>query len=157
MSGRVVAILLVPAAAVVAVVAIVLRMHFQPPTVPMYSLATDAGAEMTLRPGMAFELVARPTAHAAGVVAAKGFLFRGEERRPWDPPFTVDVDGTVRISGPVEALFKGVPSGTWDVAVALGRPETLPSMPGDVQRARDTDGRPAAWHVIRQRVILTAP
>lgn len=157
MTGRVAAVLLVPAAALVAVVAVVLRMHFQPPTVPVYSLATDAGAEVTLRPGMAFELVARPSAPAPGIVGAKGFLFRGDDRRLWDAPFTVDVDGTVHVAGPVELLFKGVPAGTWDVAVAVGRPETLPSMPGDVQQPRDTDGRPAAWHVIRQRVILTGP
>ncbi len=157
MTGRVAGVLLVPAAALVAVVAVVLRMHFQPPTVPVYSLAVDAGAEVTLRPGMAYELVARPSAPAPGIVGAKGFLFRGGEPRPWDVPFTVDPDGTVRIAGPVDAVFKGVPAGTWDVAVAVGRPETLPSMPGDVQHPRDADGRPAAWHVIRQRVILMAP
>ena len=138
-------------------VAVFLRMHFQPPTVPMYSLGPDAGAEVTLRPGMSFEMVARPTSPAAGVVAAKGFLFRGDERRLWEPPFSVDADGTVRIAGAAETLFKGVPPGAWDIALAVGRPETLPSMPGDFQPGREVAGRPAAWHVVRQRVILTAP
>jgi hypothetical protein len=155
LSGRLIAVLLVPAAAVVAVVAVALRLHFQPPTVPAYALAADAGGEVTLRPGMPFEMVAHPSAPSAGVVAAKGFLFRGQERRLWEPPFTVDADGTLRIAGPVDALFKGVPPGTWDLAVAVGRPETLPSMPGDVEHARDAAG-PAAWHVLRQRVNLTS-
>ena len=155
MSGRVIAVVLVPAAALVAVVAVALRLHFQPPTVPVYTLAADAGAEVTLRPGMTYELVARPSAPSAGVVAAKGFLFRGQERRLWEPPFTVDVDGTLHIAGTVDALFKGVPPGTWDVAVVVGRPETLPSMPHDVEHATGTGG-PAPWHVLRQRVNLAS-
>jgi hypothetical protein len=155
LSGRI-AVLVVPAGVLVAVAAVALRLHFQPPTVPPYTLAGDAGAEVTLLPGTVFEMVARPSAPSAGVVAAKGFLFRGQEQRLWEPPFTVDVDGTVHVAGAAATLFKGVPAGAWDIALVVGRPETLPTMPGDVEAPREAGG-PAAWHVLRERVNLTAP
>jgi hypothetical protein len=54
----------------------------------------------------------------------------------------------VRISGPVDSLFAGVPPGPWQVAVAVGRPETLPTAPRDVLRARDSDGGTTAWRLV---------
>ena len=159
LSGKVAAVILLPLAAILATVAIFLRLHFQPPTVPGYSLDGDAGPEVVLGPGAAFEMVARPSSPPAGNVGAKGFLLRGGDNRPWDAPYTTDVDGTVRIGGPVSQVFKGIPAGAWDVAVAVGRPETLPSMPADVERPREPTGggAPAAFHVVHQRVMLAAP
>ena len=89
-----------------------------------------------------------------GAVAARGFLLRGDEVQAWDPPFTVDRDGTIRLDGPVEALFAGVPPGPWDIAVAVGRPETLPTAPRDVLRARDAGAGDAAWRLVREHVVL---
>jgi hypothetical protein len=150
-TGRVAALLLVPLAGIFAIVAVFLRLHFQPPTVPAYSLAGDAGADVTLRPGMTFEMVARPSSPPAGIVGAKGFLVRGSDALPWDAPATAEIDGTVRIGGPVDKVFSRVPAGTWDVVIAVGRPEMLPSMPSDVERPRD-ETVPAAWRALRQRV-----
>jgi hypothetical protein len=154
-SGRVVAIVLVPLAAIVALVAVFLRLHFEPPTVPPYALVGSGDAEVVLRPGASFEMVARPSTPPAGIVGAKGFLLRNGENRLWDAPYTAEADGTIRIGGTVDKVFAGVPAGAWDVAVAVGRPETLPSMPGDAERPR-TDTGPAAFHVVHQRVMLAA-
>lgn len=160
MSGRLVALLLLPLAAIIAAVAVFLRLHFQPPTVPPYSLAGVAGDghdEVTLRPGSDFELVARPASPPAGNVGAKGFLLRNGDNRLWDAPYTAQPDGTIRIGGPVDSVFRGVPAGAWDVAVAVGRPEMLPSMPADVERREgDTSQGAAAFHVVHQRVMLAA-
>jgi hypothetical protein len=151
-----VALLLVPLAVIVAGALLLFRLRFQPPTVPVYVLAgAGAGAggtgEVDLRHGGTFTMELRPTSPVEGAVGARGFLVRGETVRPWDAPFAVDRDGTVRVSGAVDALFAGVPAGPWDVAVAVGRPENLPTAPRDVLRARDrsaADEGPAAWHLV---------
>jgi hypothetical protein len=165
LSGRVVALLLLPLAAVIAAVAVFLRLHFQPPMVPPYALtgvnggtpAADEHEEVTLRPGSDFELVARPATPPAGIVGAKGFLLRKGENRLWDAPYTAQPDGTIRIGGPVDTVFRGVPAGAWDVAVAVGRPEMLPSMPGDIERKEaEPSQAPAAFHVVHQHVMLAA-
>lgn len=155
-SGRVIALAMLPLAAGVAVVAIFLRLHFQPPLVPPYSLEGAAPGPVTLRPGMSFEMVARPASPPTGNVGAKGFLLRVGHNHLWNAPYTTDVDGTVHIGGPVDEVFKGIAPGAWDVAIAVGRPEMLPSMPGDLERPRD-ETVPAAFHVLHERVILAAP
>jgi hypothetical protein len=149
----VVALLLVPAAILVTAMLLVLRLRMEPPTVPTYALAGDAGTAV-LHPGERFRLVVEPEGLVTGAVAARGFLLRGDEVQAWDPPFTVDRDGTIRLDGPVEALFAGVPPGPWDIAVAVGRPETLPTAPRDVLRARDAGAGDAAWRLVREHVVL---
>jgi hypothetical protein len=149
-----VALALVPGAAVVAVVLVSLRLHFQPPTVPSFAVANAAAEDVTLASGGRFELELRPQAPVAGAIAARGFLLQGDTVRPWDPPFTVAGDGTVRIAGPVDALFAGVPAGAWEVAVAVGRPETLPTAPNDVLRARQSQPDSVGWRLVRERVLL---
>jgi hypothetical protein len=151
--SRVVALLLVPLAVVVAGALLFFRLRFQPPTVPPYVLEGDAG-EVELRHGGTFAMELRPSAPVEGAVGARGFLLRGDTVRPWDPPFVVDRDGTVHVTGPVDTLFAGVPAGPWDIGVTVGRPENLPTAPRDVLRARDAstrDAGPAAWHLLVQR------
>ncbi len=128
---------------------------------PSYSLvragATDGGTEggeFAVRPGATFEMVLRPASPVEGAIGARAFLLRGSEVRPWNPPSSVGLDGSVRITGPVDTLFAGIPAGGWEVAVAVGRPEVLPSAPGDITRARDEDTRPSAWRLVRERVRL---
>jgi hypothetical protein len=151
------AILVVPAAVLVSIALLALRLYFQPPTVPPYELAPlKSGPHF--RAGERFELHLRPSAPVTGAVAARAFLLRGDEVRPWDPPFEVERDGEVRIAGPVDVLFSGVPAGEWIVAVSVGRPEVLPTAPKDVLRARDADpdaGR-AAWRLVQARIWLGA-
>jgi hypothetical protein len=95
-----------------------------------------------------------PLAPVKGAIGARAFLVRGDEVRPWDPPFSVASDGSVRISGPVDALFAGVPKGRWEVALTVGRPEVLPTAPTDVLRARSESDRPSSWRLVCQRVRI---
>jgi hypothetical protein len=109
--------------------------------VPAYVVAgaerqRDSG-EVELRRGSTFAMELRPSARVEGAVGARGFLLRGDVVRPWDAPFVVDRDGTVRVAGAVDALFAGVPSGPLEIAVAVGRPENLPTAPRDVLRERE--------------------
>ncbi|HEY5147961.1 MAG TPA: hypothetical protein VII82_14405 [Polyangiaceae bacterium] len=158
MSQNKIALVLLPGAVVVAVGLVALRLNFQPPTVPEFAIAGatgDAGSgEAALVPGGRFEVELRPEAPVTGAIAARGFLLRGDEVRPWDPPFSVAADGTVRIEGTVDALFAGVPGGPWEVAIAVGRPETLPTAPNDILRARGVDARALSWRLVRERVFL---
>jgi len=126
----------------------------EPPTVPTYALAAGDGGALVLHAGERFRLVVEPEGIVTGAVAARGFLVRGDEVQAWDPPFTVDRDGSIRLDGPVDTLFAGVPPGSWDVAVAVGRPETLPTAPRDVLRARDAGAADAAWRLVREHVVL---
>jgi hypothetical protein len=94
-----------------------------------------------------------------GAVGARAFLVRGAEVRPWDPPLSVDRDGSVHIEGPVEALFGGVPAGRWEIVLAVGRPETLPRAATDVLRIEgvgepDASSGHAAWQVVREPIVL---
>jgi len=160
-----VALVLAPSAVVMAACLVALRLHFQPPTVPRYdvtlvggSVATAPLAEppeaLVLRRGGQFEIELHPQGPVTGAIGARAFLLRGDEVHVWDPPFSVAVDGVVRISGTVGELFAGVALGPWEVAVAVGRPEVLPTAPRDVLRRRDQDPLRAGWHLVRVRIRL---
>jgi hypothetical protein len=154
------ALLLLPAAGLVTAVLLVLRVRLEPPTVPLYVLApattgdAERASDKVLGPSDPFHLALEPRAAVEGAVAARGFLLRGEDVRAWDPPFTVERDGTVRLDGTVETLFAGIPRGPWDIAIAVGRPETLPTAPRDILRARDAGAGDAAWRLVRHAVVL---
>jgi hypothetical protein len=155
-SGRKVVVLLLPVAALVAAGLVAIRLHYEPPTIPPYWIAEPAGAgqrAMVLTPGASFRTVLRPASAVKGAIAARGFLVRGTEVRPWSASPSVSLDGSVTIDGRVDALFAGVPAGAWDVAVAVGRPEVLPTAPRDVTRPRD-EARPSAWRLLEERVVL---
>jgi len=150
-------LLLLPAAGLVSATLLVLRVRLEPPTVPPYVLVPTANAgSVVLGQSDRFHLDLQPQASLVGAVGARGFLLRGEDVRAWDPPFTVERDGTVRLDGAVATLFAGVPQGAWDVAIAVGRPETLPTAPRDILRARDAGaaGADAAWRLVRERIVL---
>jgi len=156
------ALLLVPSAVAVAATLVGLRLHFQPPNVPRYEAAFagavhggDSAAEIPLTRAAQFDVELRPEGPITGAIGARGFLLRGDEVRAWDPPFSVAVDGVVRISGAVEEIFAGVPQGPWEVAIAVGRPEVLPTNPRDVLRRRGEDPVRAGWHLVHARIQLT--
>ena len=150
------ALLLAPAAGTVAIALMLLRLHFEPPAVPAYSVRpAPPAAGIALRRGGTFAIDLHPASPVVGAVAARGFLLQGQSVHPWDPPFSVDVDGEVHIAGPVGTLFAGVPDGAWEVAVAVGRPEMLPTAPDDVLRAR-AGTSPDTWHLAWERIELPA-
>lgn len=147
-SGKAVALVLLPAAVLVTALLLALRVHLQPPTVPPYT-AVDAGP-LVLHPGSELSLDLAPSTPVSGAVGARAFLVQGTVVRPWDPPITVDRDGTVHVRGSAGTLFAGVPPGQWELTVAVGRPENLPTAPADVLRARTDDGdHPSAWRLVR--------
>jgi hypothetical protein len=150
-----VAVALIATPVMLALVLVLLRLHFEPPLVPSYELAR-APAEIILKPGDRFEMNLRPAAAVQGAIGARAFLLRGSEVRPWDAPFSVGADGSVRIAGPVDLLFAGVPRGRWEVAVAVGRPELLPTAPRDILHGRNDDPRPSGWRLVREQIRLEA-
>jgi hypothetical protein len=153
-SGRAAALLVAPAAVVAAAVLLVLRLRLEPPTVPAYVLVE--GGPPVLSKDARFEMVVDPTNQVTGAIGVKAFLLQNDTVRPWDPPVDVERGGTVRVEGPVDRLFAGVPAGDWDVALVVGRPETLPTATADVLRARNAsaDGGAAAYHLVRMHVRL---
>ena len=149
------AVALIVTAVVAAAALVALRLHFQPPLVPLYALAADdAGAEERIVPDASFSVVILPAAPVEGAVGLRGFLLRGEEVRPWDPPFVVDRDGTIHVTGRTDTIFAGVPDGPWEMAFAVGRPEVLPTAPLDVLRTRANDPAEAGWHLVRKRISV---
>jgi hypothetical protein len=157
-SGRMVALLLVPGAALLAVVMLVLRVNVQPLTLPPYSIAEGSTTE--LRPGGQFTLQLDPRGPLTGAVGAKAFLTRdaqdpqSTQMHPWEPVFLVDKDGTIHIAGPVDTLFAGVPAGEWELDVVVGRPELLPQSPTAALKGRDTEISGGAWHLLHERIRL---
>lgn len=153
---RALVLALLPTAVATALVLAVLRVHFQPPTLPRYVETSESEAVEggTLAAHGRFEMAARPATPMSGAVGARGFLLKGDEVRPWDPPLSVSIDGVVRVAGSVDQLFAGVPAGTWEVAIAVGRPEFLPTAPRDVLRARDHRGETESWQLLVKRITL---
>jgi len=160
-----IAFLLVPSAVVAAGALVLIRLHFQPPNVPRYQATVlgdvqattqDAGPpeDRLLRRDSLFEIELRPQNAVTGAVGARAFLLRGDEVHGWDPPFSVSLDGVVRIAGTVDKLFEGIPRGRWEVAIAVGRPEVLPTAPHDVLYRRGNDPILAGWHLVRIPVRL---
>jgi hypothetical protein len=155
-SGRVVAMVLAPAAVALAVLLLVLRMHVQPMAIPPYTItpAPAEGATIDLAPGAQFSLQIDPRGPLTGAVMARAFLTQGAVVRGWEPQFLVDKDGTFHVAGPVEKLFAGVPPGEWEVDVIIGRPEMLPQSPADAFKAKDADAGPTAWALLHERIRL---
>jgi hypothetical protein len=156
---RLLAAIVVPAAVITSALLLYFRMKLEPPTVPAYALGGGDGGEVHLARGGRFTLAAEPLGMVQGAVGARGFLVRGDEVRLWDPPFSVDRDGSVHVEGTVDALFGGVPAGPWEVVLAVGRPETLPTAPRDILQARaapaaDGPASHAAWHLVREHIVL---
>jgi hypothetical protein len=154
---RLLALLVVPVAAVVAAVLLFFRMKVEPPTVPPYALASAGADAVVARPGTRFALAMEPLGMVQGAVGARAFLVRGDDVRLWEPTFSVDRDGSVHIEGTVDALFRDVPAGPWELDIAVGRPETLPTAPRDILRARDVADAGtgwAAWQLVRAPIVL---
>jgi hypothetical protein len=150
--------LVAPAGVLVAVVLLVLRLHFQPLSVPPYAFAPDREREVAVaRPGARFELEAVPTIEVQGAVTARAFLVpgagaAGTDVRSWQVPMEIGRDGSVHVEGKVDALFAGVPPGDWVVALVVGRPETLSADPRQLLAGGAADASAAAWRVVRKRV-----
>jgi hypothetical protein len=149
----------------------------QSPGVPSYELMVAGGERVErstpdaapsetrrLGPGSSLTLTLRPATSVEGAVAVRGALVpvsaagtldRGA--RAWSPPVTITPDGVARVTGTKEALFPGVPAGTWEIILAVGRAEALPSGADALADAAAKAGEPGsddAVRVLRARVVL---
>jgi hypothetical protein len=157
--GKLLAALVAPAGALVAVVLLVLRLHLQPLSVPRYTFVADGdvASARDVRPGARFELEAVPAIEVQGAVTARAFLVPGAGKgdvMSWQVPMEIGRDGSVHVAGNVDALFAGVPPGDWVIAIVIGRPETLPADPHQLLAGGAEDAGSAAWRVVRKRVRL---
>jgi len=85
--------------------------------------------------GAPWRIDLRPSTRNEGPVGFLGFLVRENDVRPWAPPAEVGPKGTIRISGPVETLFAGVPEGQWDIFLVVARPEVLEARATSITKA----------------------
>lgn len=108
-----------------------------------------------LGPGSQLELLLRPEQAVAEPVEVRAFLLRPGEARAWTPPMERSAEGAVRIRGPVEALLS-IPPGEWTLALAVGRPGTLPEAPREVLVLWEEGRAPAAgsWHLLTRSFLL---
>ncbi|WP_044985888.1 hypothetical protein [Sorangium cellulosum] len=117
----------------------------------------DAVAPGTARlgPGSRLEIALRPATRVEGPVAVRAFLIAGDKALPWDVRPEVSAQGAARIAGDTEALFRGVPEGEWEIAIAIGRPEALPDRPAELADGPPGEGEnPSAFRVLRAKVRL---
>ncbi|WP_437941042.1 hypothetical protein [Sorangium sp. So ce341] len=117
----------------------------------------DAVAPGTARlgPGSRLEIALRPATRVEGPVAVRAFLLAGDKALPWDVRPEVSAQGAARIAGDTEALFRGVPEGEWEIAIAIGRPEALPDRPAELADGPPGEGeKPNAFRVLRLKVRL---
>src|SRR5258708_36678445 len=76
------AVALVATPVMVALVLVLLRLHFEPPLVPSYELA-GAPSEIILKPGDRVEMNLLPSAPVQGAIGEAAFLLWASAGRPW--------------------------------------------------------------------------
>jgi hypothetical protein len=132
---------LVAAAAAAAGVILMVNVFARPPALPMYgALELEGGIErmrggsapatLLLAPGSSFKLTVRPNTAVQGKLAARAFLERGGELRPWDlPEPVIPESGVVKIEGTMGREID-LGAGLWTLWVVVGRPGKLPDADG---------------------------
>ncbi|MCP3137817.1 hypothetical protein [Pyxidicoccus xibeiensis] len=158
---------LAPAVAAMAAAAALLFVLLprETPPLPGYSLsvsseqAVRAGAPAQdvprLGPGSRLDVLLRPEETVEGAVEVRAFLLRPGEVRAWTPPLERSAEGAVRIRGPVEELLS-VPPGEWTLAIAVGRPGTLPEAPEELLAGVEEGRAPqeGPWKLLTQKLLL---
>jgi hypothetical protein len=108
-----------------------------------------------LVPGTRLDLTLRPETAVTGAVAVRAVLSRDGRVQRWDAPAEIQPDGVVRIVAPRDTAFPGVAPGPWELIVAVGRHDDLPSTPEALDRApARVEARARAYHVARVRLLL---
>ncbi|WP_437623104.1 hypothetical protein [Sorangium sp. So ce1151] len=115
--------------------------------------APEEGQETSVGPGSRIEVALRPATRVEGPLEVRAFLIRDGEARPWDVKVELSSQGAARIAGDREALFQGVPAGRYQVAIAIGRPGSLPAGPEDVLRALKLGENPG-FRLLRREIRL---
>ncbi|WP_437730065.1 hypothetical protein [Sorangium sp. So ce1335] len=142
------------------------------PPVPVYAIAISGG-EQALRstnrnpgaepapggeatsvgPESRLEITLRPATRVEGPLEVRAFLIRDGGARPWDVKVELSSQGAARIAGDRKTLFRGVPAGHLEIALAIGRPGSLPAGPEDVLRAPRL-GPPPGYRLLRREIRL---
>ncbi len=124
-----------------------------PPPLPPYRLELSATALQQRGDAPAVEgeivvhlgagdhvvVVLRPAARVEGPVAARAFWRGAGPAEVWSAPLEVADGGAVRLDGSGDALFGGRP-GRWEIAIAVGRPEAMPTDAAQVFQMLDEGG-----------------
>jgi hypothetical protein len=138
------------------------------PSLPGYVLETDGGlkslrgetegetspddARHRYQRDTSFEWVLRPKADVEDAVAVRGFAFADGGRAglplQLDALAKVAPTGAIRIAGKIAEL--NLEPGRYTIALAVGRPEALPTQAADVLASEDR----AAWMVRRIDVVI---
>lgn len=87
-------------------------------------LRAESRVALTLRPERAIE----------GDIGVRAFLAGDGGARPFDAPFVVATNGTVRLTGVAGELFREVPDGAFTIVVAVGRKRSLPESFAEADR-----------------------
>ncbi|MDC0744110.1 hypothetical protein [Polyangium mundeleinium] len=162
------ALLALFAACLTAAVAFVLlsRNDAEPP-LPMYALSVEGGDrsfradapspdEPRLAPGSRLSLSIRPAADVLGVVEARAYSIRDGVVAPCRPRIEIAATGAILVTGSREELFPDIGPGRLEIAILVGRPETLPEhTPAASELA--PEGPTRAFQVLRAAVWLTDP
>lgn len=161
------------AAGTAAAVAAVLALSFHRTDDPLSSYTmTVAGAEQLVRsvtvplsnvtrfgPNARVEILLRPATAVHDPVGVRAFLVQGGRPWAWSPPLEIAKGGAVRIAGDVAALFAGIPDGRWTLAIAVGRPDTLPNADAVTQglsalEGADADANGASFRLLRHDILI---
>jgi hypothetical protein len=113
---------------------------------------TPAGP-ITLQRGSTLDLVLRPSTPSGAPVTVRAFLVQGADARAWTPPMQRSPDGAVRIAGSVGDL--GIAAGTWDVVLAVGGADAVPTDPHVIATALGSPRTRLAWQLLTTRVTVT--
>lgn len=138
--------------ALAAAAAIVLFVSFRSsPAIPEYALTVQSASETRASPHLAasnepvrlhasstLDVVLRPKEPLAGAVGVRAVLVRGAKTIPWAPAAEVASGGAVRIRGRVDTIVPEA-SGSWEIVIAVARPDALPSDAELARRATSGD------------------
>lgn len=129
---------------------------------PAYAMVVTGGEKSSRAPGeppktpelgpeSRLEITLRPTVPAKGPIEVRAFLLRNGEARPWAPAVKVAEGGAAQVAGAKEVLFAGIEAGAWEMVLAIGRPESLPSAAAITGGSACADKR---CTVLRHPIIL---
>lgn len=131
--------------------------------VPAYSLDMTGGDKISRRaedakggvpvlgPGSQLSLTLRPDKNVEGAIEVRAFLLQNGRARAWPVQAEVAANGAVLVKGTRDTLFAGVPTGEWEMVLAVGRSSALPRVETIMSPSACADGRCV---ILRNRVVL---
>lgn len=109
----------------------------------------------TIGPGSRLSFVLRPSREAVVPLAARAWLARNGELRPWAVVPEVSEAGAVRIAGTWESLgLAALEPGEWDALIVVSTPDHLPGESEIHATLDDSPPADAPWRMQRGRFIV---